>query len=655
MKNVEISLKKFSLKKGYITCLALLLGLSVIEVSSLYAAEKQDRTRTAKEVQACKSNQNENSLEIYREFDYTGHDSYFRYYIDGKTRGKNGVYGTITGVKAGLDNTKFTVNYSDFYNYVATGEIQKNSNQWLEYAIKEYQMAKQKNKINAFVLPSQVIEKKCYYYGDHDKYCYDGAYYSDLADGENAYRMYKDTIKMHYKHPTTFTSQELTSLKKIDVPIIFYSGEYGYLHDYHMMFKKITNSTNSFKPSAHDQISNTQLNTYLKNHKLENAYTIEVNKDAKIIPGMAEIYMRAENLSNGNYNLYNYDPKTNGISYAGRAVEKDNVLTFKTNQKGFFFLTKEKTATATVKGYSGTYDAKAHGITLSGYPTDSSIHYRTSPSGVWTTKKPLRASAGTTKVYYKIEHPNYKAITGSANITVKSVSLLSATVATIPNKTYTGGQIKPSVTVKLGKTTLKEGKDYKLSYTKNTAVGKATIQITGIGNYTGSIKKSFTIVKKNISGLSYSGLTTRSYTGKRMNPAVVIKYGKTTLKRGKDYTVKYGKNTSVGKGTVQITGKGNYAGTVVKNFNIVPKAPSVSVKAAKGKLQVSMKAVGASGYQIAYATSSKGKWNYTMSGSSKTIKLSRNKTYYVKVRAYKTIDGKKCYGSYSSLKHVKTK
>lgn len=105
--------------------MALLLGLSVIEVSSLYAAEKQDRTRTAKEVQACKSNQNENSLEIYREFDYTGHDSYFRYYIDGKTRGKNGVYGTITGVKAGLDNTKFTVNYSDFYNYVATGEIQK--------------------------------------------------------------------------------------------------------------------------------------------------------------------------------------------------------------------------------------------------------------------------------------------------------------------------------------------------------------------------------------------------------------------------------------------------------------------------------------------------------------------------------------------------
>jgi len=43
------------------------------------------------------------------------------------------------------------------------------------------------------------------------------------------------------------------------------------------------------------------------------------------------------------------------------------------------------------------------------------------------------------------------------------------------------------------------------------------------------------------------------------------------------------------------------------------------------------------------------------SGTSKTLKLSRNKTYYVKVRAYKTIDGKKYYGVYSTLKPSKTK
>ena len=43
-------------------------------------------------------------------------------------------------------------------------------------------------------------------------------------------------------------------------------------------------------------------------------------------------------------------------------------------------------------------------------------------------------------------------------------------------------------------------------------------------------------------------------------------------------------------------------------------------------------------------------------GSSKTITgLKKNTTYYVKVRAYKKINGKKVYGSYSGVKTIKTK
>ena len=134
-----------------------------------------------------------------------------------------------------------------------------------------------------------------------------------------------------------------------------------------------------------------------------------------------------------------------------------------------------------------------------------------------------------------------------------------------------------------------------------------------------------------------------------------MKYGKTTLKNGRDYTLSYGKNVATGKGTVKISGKGNYSGTITRSFKIVPKKPSVSIKAGKGSLKVTAKATGASGYQIAYATSAKGKLKYVTSGTSKTLKLSRNKTYYVKVRAYKTMDGKKYYGSYSSMKPCKTK
>jgi hypothetical protein len=70
----------------------------------------------------------------------------------------------------------------------------------------------------------------------------------------------------------------------------------------------------------------------------------------------------------------------------------------------------------------------------------------------------------------------------------------------------------------------------------------------------------------------------------------------------------------------------------------------------------------ATGYQIVYATNSKftsGKKTVTVSKNSttsKTIsKLTKGKSYYVKVRSYKTIDGKKVYGAYSTIKKVNCK
>ncbi|MFR8568148.1 MAG: Ig-like domain-containing protein [Longicatena caecimuris] len=229
-------------------------------------------------------------------------------------------------------------------------------------------------------------------------------------------------------------------------------------------------------------------------------------------------------------------------------------------------------------------------------------------------------------------------ITKTFTISKRSVTTLS--YGGLSARTYTGKAIKPSISVKYGKTTLKNGRDYTVSYGKNISPGKGTVKISGKGNYTGSITKTFTISKRSVTTLSYSSLSTRTYTGKAIKPSITVKYGKTTLKNGRDYTLSYGKNVATGKGTVKITGKGNYSGTITKSFKIVPKKPSVSIKAGKGSLKVTAKATGASGYQIAYATSAKGKLKYVTSGTSKTLKLSRNKTYYVKVRAYKTMDGK---------------
>ena len=91
-----------------------------------------------------------------------------------------------------------------------------------------------------------------------------------------------------------------------------------------------------------------------------------------------------------------------------------------------------------------------------------------------------------------------------------------------------------------------------------------------------------------------------------------------------------------------------------------PGKPKVTVKKKGRRLKIKYKKIsGASGYRIYIRTGKKGRYKrvkqYTsgkkVSYTSK--KLKRKKTYYVKVRAYKTISGKKYFGSYSKAKKVK--
>ena len=60
---------------------------------------------------------------------------------------------------------------------------------------------------------------------------------------------------------------------------------------------------------------------------------------------------------------------------------------------------------------------------------------------------------------------------------------------------YTGKALTPAVTVKMGKQVLRKEKDYQVVYRNNKNTGTATVTITGLGNYEGTIKKTFKIVK----------------------------------------------------------------------------------------------------------------------------------------------------------------
>ena len=66
-----------------------------------------------------------------------------------------------------------------------------------------------------------------------------------------------------------------------------------------------------------------------------------------------------------------------------------------------------------------------------------------------------------------------------------------------------------------------------------------------------------------------------NYSGNENKPTVTVKDGKKVLKRGTDYSVSYANNINVGTATVKVAGKGNYTGSVTKQFSIIaPEEPN---------------------------------------------------------------------------------
>jgi hypothetical protein len=188
----------------------------------------------------------------------------------------------------------------------------------------------------------------------------------------------------------------------------------------------------------------------------------------------------------------------------------------------------------------------------------------------------LTNAGGTAKGNYDIT------VTGKGNYSgtitkqfaINPKALTDAMVTLSANSfTYNGGNQKPTVTVKDGTTTLTENTDYTLTNAGGTAVGSYDVKVEGKGNYSGTITKQFTINPKALTDamvtLSASSFT---YNGTNQKPTVTVKDGTTSLIENTDYTLTNAGGTDVGSYDVKVTGKGNYSGTITKQFTI-DKAP----------------------------------------------------------------------------------
>lgn len=237
--------------------------------------------------------------------------------------------------------------------------------------------------------------------------------------------------------------------------------------------------------------------------------------------------------------------------------------------------------------------------------------------------------------------------------------------------TYDGKAKKPAVSVATiqlrGETRTLSAEDYTVSYKNNINAGTASAVITGQGNYKGSVTLKYKINPLKLSDVKNSVALSTSkyaYNGKNRTPGTTVRVklsSVVTLKKNTDYTVSYSKDCkSIGPKTVTIKGKGNYTGTLKKNYSVVPEqATGLGLKErSTTALKVTCKKAKTSSCKYQFLmrqyNASKGKWEdvKTINTSSNvtTFKgLTPGRAYATYVRIYKKVDGKNYVGAWSKV------
>lgn len=255
----------------------------------------------------------------------------------------------------------------------------------------------------------------------------------------------------------------------------------------------------------------------------------------------------------------------------------------------------------------------------------------------------------------------YRTVIIRVKVPVKKKALTKKMIRMKKKYAYEGKAIKGNETVKDGKEVLDSGKDYKASYQNNKNLGKATITIKGIGNYKGTKKVSYTIVKRSVRSATCHYKKTRSYTGRWVKPNVTLKVGKVKLKKNRDYTLVYRNNLQIGKASVVIRGMGNFTGKKTITFKIVPQTPKIQKLKKNKKSFVITYSSGkmVHGYRMEVSTASsfaaKKTQKYILNGNRFEAFGLKKGTYYIRVKAYYSKKGKRYESGYTSKRKIKIK
>ncbi len=180
------------------------------------------------------------------------------------------------------------------------------------------------------------------------------------------------------------------------------------------------------------------------------------------------------------------------------------------------------TMTATITQHTAlTYDGKAQtadvdiSVTTADKTTIPAFTYAATENGSYGSDIPTFIDAGEHKVYFRMTDPkgNHEVFSGSFTVTIDPKTVTAPTIALTGNRTYTGAEIEPAVTVKDGDTEI-PASEYTVTYSGNINAGTATVTITDKdgGNYTVSGSTTFEI-QKAASSCTAPAANTLTYNG----------------------------------------------------------------------------------------------------------------------------------------------
>ena len=136
--------------------------------------------------------------------------------------------------------------------------------------------------------------------------------------------------------------------------------------------------------------------------------------------------------------------------------------------------------------------------------------------------------------------------------------------------TWSGSAITPKPELRFGSKTLKEGRDYTISYRSNNRAGTAHVIISTKRNFTGTKSIRFLIKPASITYASIRKPSDRYTTSlSKVEPKPTVIYKGKKLIQGADYTITYKNNQFPGNASLIIRGKGNFKGSVTKKFKLV--------------------------------------------------------------------------------------